>query len=379
MTITTSALGTIPYTYAIHDSTGSKVGDGAVTLAGAGATSNWSFTPTAGTGAFTPFGTTFTPTNTASATNTNPATTTGVYSATAADPFTRTSLTIPTLQLDNTSGSVHDVHYTVFDKGLNPHSLQMEFTQTSSNAWTYNMTESGSTSTAALLSGTVTWTPPAGAVAGFYTYTPAFDSSAFAVGTGSNVTYEILAAPTAGVAPSGTFFNAASAATYATSTTVNPVTFTPPGATASTIAMDVSGLTQYGGATSVQASTQNGNAAGSLDSVAIDTSGMITGKFSNGKSKNLAQVALATFTNPGGLSRSGDSLFTVSNNSGNPSIGTSGTGGRGALTPGTLEQSNVDLAQEFSDMIITQRSFQANSKIITTTDQMLEILANLKQ
>ena len=106
---------------------------------------------------------------------------------------------------------------------------------------------------------------------------------------------------------------------------------------------------------------------------------MIVGKFSNGKTQNLARVALATFTNTGGLSRVGDTLFAASNNSGNPSIGTSGTGGRGTLTPGSLEMSNIDLADQFSKMIITQRGFQANSKIITTSDTMLEELVNLKR
>ena len=143
--------------------------------------------------------------------------------------------------------------------------------------------------------------------------------------------------------------------------------------------MDVSAITQYGGTTTVQANNQNGNASGALDTVAVDTSGMIVGKFSNGKTQNLARVALATFTNSAGLSRVGDTLFAASNNSGNPAIGTSGTGGRGTLTPGSLEMSNIDLADQFSKMIITQRGFQANSKIITTSDTMLEELVNLKR
>ena len=79
------------------------------------------------------------------------------------------------------------------------------------------------------------------------------------------------------------------------------------------------------------------------------------------------------------MTRVGDTLFSTSNNSGNPSVGTSGTGGRGTLTPGSLEMSNIDLAEQFSKMIITQRGFQANSKIITTSDTMLEELVNLKR
>ena len=165
----------------------------------------------------------------------------------------------------------------------------------------------------------------------------------------------------------------------AISPAANLIEFTPTGATKVAIAPDFSSLTQYGNETTVQATSQNGYAAGTLDSTSIDPSGTIVGRFTNGQSKNLAQVALATFNNPAGLNKSGTSLYTKSNTSGVAQVGPSGSGGRGSFTPGALEMSNVDLAQEFSNMIITQRGFQANSKIITTTDQMLEELSNLKR
>jgi flagellar hook protein FlgE len=301
--------------------------------------------------------------------------------ASAAGSFSATvnvgtvELSIPMMQLDNTSGSVHAANYTVFDNDLTPHVVKMEFTQTSANNWSYTLTEAGVTGATALLSGTVTWD----AGTSTYLYNPAFDASSFDVGTGSALTSITLGAPAAFLAPSGASFNAACASAYVTSTTVNPVEFTPAGANKVAVTLDVGALTQYGGTTTVQASKQNGNAAGALDTVSIDTSGMIVGKFSNGKTMNLARVALATFTNASGLSRAGDTLFAMTNNSGNPAIGTSGTGGRGSITPGTLEMSNIDLADQFSKMIITQRGFQANSKIITTTDTMLEELVNLKR
>lgn len=138
-------------------------------------------------------------------------------------------------------------------------------------------------------------------------------------------------------------------------------------------------ITQFGGESDVQAIDQNGYSAGTLETAVIDTDGVIVGKFSNGQTKKLARVALATFNNPGGLNKVGESYFSKSSNSGEPQIGPSNTGGRGNFNPGTLEMSNVDLAQEFSNMIITQRGFQANSKIITTTDEMLQELANLKR
>ncbi|HWR31382.1 MAG TPA: flagellar hook-basal body complex protein [Negativicutes bacterium] len=286
-------------------------------------------------------------------------------------------LTVPHVQLDNTAASVHNAYYTVFDAKATPHVLQMKFTNTSTTptpTWSYQLTEAGITSPTTLISGTVTWASPN------YTFSPALNASTFNVGTGASLQSMTLGNTAAGdLAPSGNVFNAASNPTYTTTGTVSPVTFTAPGAAQSSVTLDVSALTQYGGTNTAQAATQNGYAAGSLDSKSVDTSGMVVGKFSNGKNLNLARVALATFTNPGGLLRTGDTLFAVSNNSGTPQVGISGTGGRGTISPGTLEMANIDLADQFSKMIITQRGFQANSKIITVTDTMLEELANLKR
>ena len=111
---------------------------------------------------------------------------------------------------------------------------------------------------------------------------------------------------------------------------------------------------------------------GYLENFQIDQSGNITGIYSNGTNRVLGQVALATFTNPGGLEKSGETNFVVSNNSGDANIGPSGIAGKGKFISGALEMSNVDLAGEFTDMIVTQRGFQANSKTITTSDQMLQ-------
>jgi flagellar hook protein FlgE len=372
MRITTAAGPT--YSYNIYDAAdttfSTSLGDGTITAAGAAGNPNYFVPGTAfdpwGTGGITPV----------SVNGVVPAAGSFVGSVAAVLPGT-SSISIPTLQMDNTTGSVHQSYYTVFDNALTPHVLKMEFTQTADNTWSYKLNEAGVTNATSLLSGTVKWdttlVPPA------YVYTPAFNNSTFDVGTGAAKTTITLGNPTTGVAPVGTAFIAACDPTYGTAATVSPVTFTAPGATQSAITMDVSAITQYGGSTTVQANNQNGNASGALDTVSVDTSGMIVGKFSNGKTQNLARVALATFTNNAGLTRVGDTLFAASNNSGNPAIGTSGTGGRGTLTPGSLEMSNIDLADQFSKMIITQRGFQANSKIITTSDTMLEELVNLKR
>lgn len=139
-----------------------------------------------------------------------------------------------------------------------------------------------------------------------------------------------------------------------------------------------SSITHYDGETSI-VWAQNGYEMGYLDSFKIDSAGKIIGVFTNGLTKDIAQIAIATFNNPAGLEKVGETMFVKSNNSGEPAFHTSGVGGSGRVTPGALEMSNVDLSQEFTDMIITQRGFQANSRIITTSDEMLQELVNLKR
>jgi flagellar hook protein FlgE len=143
--------------------------------------------------------------------------------------------------------------------------------------------------------------------------------------------------------------------------------------------VDFSGLTQFNDTTTATMVSQNGYTQGSLQSFQVDAQGIITGSFSNGRNQALAQVAVAQFTNPAGLTRVGNTLFEESNNSGEVQIGSAGNGGRGLIKPSNLEMSNVDLSQEFTDMIITQRGFQANSRVITTSDEMLQELVNLKR
>lgn len=155
--------------------------------------------------------------------------------------------------------------------------------------------------------------------------------------------------------------------------------FTIPGANALNITVDFSRMTQFGGTPTAYVNLQDGYEAGSLETVSVDSSGIITGIFTNGQSKALGQVALATFPNPAGLTKMGGNLYQISNNSGAPNIGAANSGGRGSIAVGALEMSNVDLAQEFTNMIITQRGFQANSRVITTSDEMLQDLINIKR
>jgi flagellar hook protein FlgE len=139
------------------------------------------------------------------------------------------------------------------------------------------------------------------------------------------------------------------------------------------------GITQFAAPSSTRAYEQDGYGLGFLESFTIDNSGVITGVYTNGKKAPIAQVALASFTNPQGLTVEGDNTFRQTNNSGLANIGAAETGGRGRITAGALEMSNVDLAEQFTDMIVTQRGFQANSRSITTSDQMLQELLTLKR
>ena len=137
--------------------------------------------------------------------------------------------------------------------------------------------------------------------------------------------------------------------------------------------------TQFAAPSSTIYQTQDGFGSGFLQDVSVDADGVISGNYSNGQVLFLARVALADFTNPWGLSREGGNLFSETRSSGQPITGTAGSAGLGKIAPNSLEQSNVDLSQEFVNMIIQQRGFQANSRIITTTDDLLAEVLNLKR
>jgi flagellar hook protein FlgE len=138
-------------------------------------------------------------------------------------------------------------------------------------------------------------------------------------------------------------------------------------------------ITQYAESSSTKAVEQDGRTMGYLENFKIDSTGTITGVFSNGTTRTLAQVAIATFPNQGGLEKQGDNTYRQSNNSGLANIGPSGIAGKGKIVAGTLEMSNVDMADQFVDMIVTQRGFQANSRTIQTADQLLQELLTLKR
>lgn len=230
------------------------------------------------------------------------------------------------------------------DSQGNRHELYIVFNQTGPNAWSYTVQEDDPRTTAA------TEDDPAISGLSGNTGTIAFDAN-------------------------GNFDAAGS--------TINTlsVTFDPAQTGAEspqTLTLDATKLTQLF-STSTANAVANGAPAGSLTTFTVSQTGEVLGIYSNGTTKVIGQVALALFTNPGGLMKVGNNSYQPTVNSGEPIVGTPGSGGRGVVASGYLEMSNVDLAQEFTNMIMAQRGFQANSRVITTSDEILQELVNLRR
>ncbi|MCC6764866.1 MAG: flagellar hook protein FlgE [Deltaproteobacteria bacterium] len=235
----------------------------------------------------------------------------------------------------------------VFDSLGAKHTLNLFFTRTGANTWDYNVgVDAGDT----------------GGTAGELS----------ALGNGQLV-----------FNPDGSLNSAPSPATVS-------VTFT--GASAQTIDLDfgtpntdpvanpgqgIDGITQFAGPSAVGFQSQNGYGAGQLLSLEFSEAGIVTGVFDNGQTRPLFQLALANFTAPDALTPLGNGLYRESVDSGSPAIGTPGSGGLGAIVAGAVELSNVAIAQEFIDLISTQRSFQANARVITSSDTLLNDLINI--
>ncbi|HTO01924.1 MAG TPA: flagellar hook protein FlgE, partial [Microthrixaceae bacterium] len=232
----------------------------------------------------------------------------------------------------------------VFDAQGNPSTVRFEFTKTAADAWTavYRNVDSA---------GVLSPAPPAA-------------GNAMA---GGSMTFNATGELTSGYAftiPGGVIPGFAAGQDI----TVNLGTAGEPNR-----------LTQFGSLSSVAVSGQDGAAAGTLQSFTVGQDGSIVGAYSNGRNRVVGQIALATFTNPEGLEKAGGSSYRDSINSGLAQIGAAGQGGRGLLSSGTLEMSNVDLASEFTNLIVAQRGFQANSRVVTTSDELLQEVVNLKR
>ncbi|HEX2954902.1 MAG TPA: flagellar hook-basal body complex protein [Bacillota bacterium] len=173
--------------------------------------------------------------------------------------------------------------------------------------------------------------------------------------------------------------------TDSTNYNTNPMlTLTPQGnysgSAAFNVSLDLSDISYYTSSSNsgISVGNVNGYAAGELQDFSIGADGVITGVYSNDQTQPLGMLALATFNNPSGLEKIGNNLYAATVNSGGFTGGVAaGSGGSGSLSSGTLEMSNVDLSDSLSEMMIAQRAYQANSKIITTTDSMLETVINM--
>ena len=166
------------------------------------------------------------------------------------------------------------------------------------------------------------------------------------------------------------------------STTI-AVTLSPAASTGAkdfTFSLNMEQFSQYADDSSIKPMRVDGYAPGTLVTFSIGDDGVITGVYDNGRQQPLGMIALATFENPAGLEKAGSNEFAQTTNSGEFKLPhKAGSDGAGTLVPGTLEMSNVDLARQFTEMIITQRGFQANSRVMTTSDEILQELANMKR
>jgi flagellar hook protein FlgE len=182
----------------------------------------------------------------------------------------------------------------------------------------------------------------------------------------------------AGTTNTGTIYFNSSGAELSADGSVQ-LTTTDNSASPQNITLDFSQLSQTAASSSASAASQNGYAPGTLQSFSIDQTGTISGIFTNGQTRTLGQIAMTNFANPAGLTSVGGNEFQSTVNSGLPQVGAATSGSFGQISAGYLEQSNVDLSTEFANMIITQNAYQANTKVVSTVNQMLTTLIDMKQ
>jgi flagellar hook protein FlgE len=199
--------------------------------------------------------------------------------------------------------------------------------------------------------------------------------------TATDRTWDLVATLNSNTVGTGTVVFDTSGAFDAGSSTLTPLDITAAdlgtGAADMMVDMDFTGVMQNSGASFISQSTQDGYAAGILETFTVGQDGTVTGLYSNGRTQTLDQIALATFSNPSGLQKAGLNLFRESVNSGLAQTGAPLIGGRGGLVSGSLESSNVDLTSTLADMIITQRGFQANARVVNAADQLVQDLLAL--
>jgi flagellar hook protein FlgE len=238
---------------------------------------------------------------------------------------------------------------TVYDSLGNDHVVNVYFTKSGGNAWAWNAVVSGADSA----NGAVDEIQATGTLA--FTSNGALNTEA------------------TGAPPTGGF-------DFSGGATLNQaITFDFGDSIVTDSGTGLTGTTQFGSSSSTLFQNQDGYSAGSLKSVTIGQDGTMTGIFTNGQTRAIAQIALGKFVSPTGLTKMGKNVYAESTDSGQPIISTPGTSGTGSVLSNTLELSNVDLAEEFVKMILSQRGFQANSRIISASDELMVELVNLSR
>ncbi len=232
-----------------------------------------------------------------------------------------------------------------YDSLGNAHQVSVYFENTGSNTWTYHEVANGGEVQGG----------QSGTNVEFGTGTMTFNSN----GALQSVT------PTGG----SVTFNGAQAQTIAVNL----------GSTVAGGGTGLDGVTQFGSTSDVSSQSQDGYPSGDLSGIQIGQDGTVSGTYTNGQTVAVGQLAIAKFPSNNGLAQAGQNVWAATQSSGNPALGAAGAGGRGAIVTGSLEQSNVDIATQFVDLIAHQRSFQADSKTITTADQMLQDLMQINQ
>jgi flagellar hook protein FlgE len=268
-----------------------------------------------------------------------------------------TSVIRTTMNLDATAlvGDTFETPVQIYDSLGASHVVTIEFTRTAAG-WDFDMTVPGDEVTPASL-------VPVSIAAGSVT----FD------GTGAVSALTVTAPATGGgVAPAVTDV-AFVAPAWANGASSDPITWD--------LVDDLGtvSLTGFASPSATASKSQNGAAAGKIDNISINVSGDIIATFGAGQTVSVGKIAIAGFNNPKGLVKMGSNRFGESQASGIPNVGSAGTGGRGTLIGSALEQSNVDMAQQFTQMILAQRGYQANSKTITVSDELLVDTLNLKR
>lgn len=254
-------------------------------------------------------------------------------------PTAKTQLAHPTTNFSFTTaldssaavGASYDSSTAMYDSQGTPHTATVKFTKTALNTWTYQVTlPTGDAASATGNTGSLTFNPD---------------------GTLASPSADITGITFAGLTDGASDMHLQWKLRDAAGNSL---------------------LTQSASASSTNGSTQDGFAAGTYKSFTVDADGVVSASYTNGGSEVLGQLAVATVSSPEALERSGSNLYGVSKASGPLDIGVAGTGSRGSISGSTLEQSNVDISTEFADLIVAQRSFEANSKTVTAFDQIAQ-------